>query len=255
MIPQSIDEIGFLGEIFSSFQGEGPLIGRRQVFVRTAGCNLSCSYCDSPKFRRDVAFCGVEDPSVPGLFRQANNPVTLAWTMEQVFSLWTKGTHSVSITGGEPLCQPEFAESLAMSCASEGRPVYFETNGFSKNRFSKLIPWIDFAAVDIKLPSSRATSKKKQGSLIENELACIEEASEKGVATIAKIVILDSTLKVEIERICPRLEGLNVAVVLQPASGMQMPGPEKLTNLFETASEHLGDVVVIPQAHKMMGVL
>ena len=255
MIPQSIDEIGFLGEIFSSFQGEGPLIGRRQIFVRTAGCNLSCSYCDSPVFRRDVAFCGVEDPMVPGLFRQADNPVTPAWTMEQISALWTKGTHSVSITGGEPLCQPQFAQALANCCAAEGRPVYFETNGFSKNRFSKLIRWIDFAAVDIKLPSSRATSKGRQGRLIENELACIEEASKRGVVTIAKMVILDSTSKEEIERICPRLEGMDVAVVLQPASGTERPGPEKLKNLFEAASERLGYVVVIPQAHKMMGVL
>ena len=114
---------------------------------------------------------------------------------------------------------------------------------------------VAFAAVDIKLPSSRASSKSKQVRLIENELACIEGASKKGIVTIAKIVILDSTLKEEIERICPRLEGLDAAVVLQPASGMQMPGPEKLMDLFEAASEHLGDVVVIPQAHKMMGVL
>jgi len=255
LIPQSIDEIGFLGEIFSSFQGEGPLIGRRQVFVRTAGCNLSCSYCDSPGFSREVPFCGVEDPSVPALFRQADNPVTPTWTMERVSALWTKGTHSVSITGGEPLCQPQFARALAESCAAEGRPVYFETNGFSKKRFSKLIRWIDFAAVDIKLPSSRATSKGRQGRLIEDELACIEEASKRGVVTIAKMVVLESTSKEEIARICPRLEGLDVLVVLQPASGLDRPGPEKLMDLFEAASEDLGEVVVIPQAHKMMGVL
>jgi hypothetical protein len=43
--------------------------------------------------------------------------------------------------------------------------------------------------------------------------------------------------------------------VLQPASGTQKPDPEKLMLLHEAASEHLGKVVVIPQAHKMMGVL
>jgi 7-carboxy-7-deazaguanine synthase len=255
LIPQSIDDIGFLGEIFSSFQGEGPLIGKRQVFVRTTGCNLSCSYCDSPKFRRKVRFCEVEDPLVPGLFRQAENPVTSSWTMEQILALWAIGTHSVSITGGEPLCQPWFVEALAMGCAAENLPVYFETNGFSRSRFSRLIDWIDFAAVDIKLPSHRACSPGKWDRFVENELACIEGASRAGVITIAKVVILDSTSAEEIESLCPRLEGLEITLVLQPASGSQKPDQEKLIHLHEAASEHLGEVVVIPQAHKMMGVL
>jgi 7-carboxy-7-deazaguanine synthase len=254
LTPQSIDEIGFLAEIFSSFQGEGPLIGRRQVFVRTAGCNLSCSYCDTPRFRRDVKFCGVEDP-VSGLFRQAKNPVNLSWVMEQILALWAVGTHSVSITGGEPLCQPWFVEALAMSCVAEGLPVYFETNGFSRNRFSSLIDWIDFAAVDIKLPSHRACPTGRLSHLVENEIACIEDASGAGVVTIAKAVILDSTSMEEIESLCPRLEGLDVTLVLQPASGIQRPEAKKLMLLHEAASEHLSEVVVIPQAHKMMGVL
>jgi 7-carboxy-7-deazaguanine synthase len=254
LTPQSIDEIGFLGEIFSSFQGEGPLIGRRQVFVRTAGCNLSCSYCDTPRFRREVKFCGVEVPG-SGLFRQAENPVNLSWTMEQILALWTAGAHSVSITGGEPLCQSEFARALAMSCVAEGLPVYFETNGFSRNRFSRLIDWIDFAAVDIKLPSHKACPPGRLSRLVENEIACIEDASRAGVVTIAKAVILDSTSAEEIESLCPRLEGLEATLVLQPASGVQKPEAKKLMLFHEAASEHLGEVVVIPQAHKMMGVL
>jgi len=46
-----------------------------------------------------------------------------------------------------------------------------------------------------------------------------------------------------------------MTLVLQPASGRGKPGPEKLILLHQAASELLGDVVVIPQAHKMMGVL
>jgi len=195
------------------------------------------------------------DPSVPGHFRQAKNPVTSSWTMEEILALWTLGTHSVSITGGEPLCQPEFSEALAMGCAAEGLPVYFETNGFSQSRFSRLIDWIDFAAVDVKLPSHRACPPGEWSRLVENELACIEGASRAGVVTVAKAVILDSSSPEEIENLCPRLEGLDVTLVLQPASGRERPNPEKLMLLHEAASEHLGKVVVIPQAHKAMGVL
>lgn len=255
MTPLSIDDIGNLCEIFPSFQGEGPLIGKKQVFVRTAGCNLSCSYCDTPMSRRDLEFCRVMDPSVPSRFRQANNPVTSSWAMEEILALWTLGTHSVSMTGGEPLCQPEFSEALAMGCAAEGLPVYFETNGFSRNRFSRLIDWIDFAAIDIKLPSHEACPPGEWSRLVENELACIEGASRAGVITIVKTVILDSTSVEEVEILSPRLEGLDITLVLQPASGKGKPDPEKLMLLHKAASEHLGEVVVIPQAHKMMGVL
>ena len=34
-------------EIFTSINGEGPLVGQLAVFIRMKGCNLSCSYCDT----------------------------------------------------------------------------------------------------------------------------------------------------------------------------------------------------------------
>lgn len=190
-----------------------------------------------------------------GLRWRAENPVTVAWTMVEVRALWGRGTHSVSITGGEPLCQPEFVEVLARACAAEGMAVYLETNGFSRRRFSKMIPWIDYASIDIKLPSAGPSSRRGSTDLVENELACIEEASRRGVFTIAKVVVLASTSREEIERLSPRLAGVEATVVLQPAHGWGRPSPEKLTDLFEAASERLCNVVVIPQAHKTMGVL
>ena len=41
----------YLSEVFSSIQGEGLYVGDRHLFVRFAGCNLNCQYCDTPDSR------------------------------------------------------------------------------------------------------------------------------------------------------------------------------------------------------------
>ena len=38
-----------VSEVFASYQGEGIYMGQPQIFVRFAGCNLRCDYCDTPK--------------------------------------------------------------------------------------------------------------------------------------------------------------------------------------------------------------
>jgi organic radical activating enzyme len=135
--------------------------------------------------------------------------------------------------------------------------VYFETNGYSVSRFEEIVDGIDFAAIDLKLPSHRACPDSEWPELMENELACARMSSEKGVYTIVKIVILSGTRASEVEEACLRLRGIDAFVVLQPASGAQRPKSIDLVHLQEEASRYLDPekVAVIPQAHKLMGVL
>ena len=183
---------GNVGEIFSSIQGEGPLIGRRQIFVRTAGCSLACGYCDTLGFGKSVETCRIEHPPATGRFAIIPNPMSVNTVMDQIDRLRSPGLHSVSITGGEPLCQHEFVGALANECRSLGLRVYFETNGYSVSRFEEIVDAIDFAAIDLKLPSHRACPDSEWPDLIENELACtrmIMLAVPAQVAGVGRIVV------------------------------------------------------------------
>ena len=61
---------GYLSEIFCSVQGEGLYLGRRQLFVRTAGCSVSCYWCDTPASKTETKSCtvhGAEKRSLPAV--------------------------------------------------------------------------------------------------------------------------------------------------------------------------------------------
>jgi 7-carboxy-7-deazaguanine synthase len=247
-----MNEQGTVGEIFSSLQGEGPLLGRKQIFVRMSGCNLSCAYCDTPYFRDKTESCKVFMASGE---TNIQNPLTVEMVMEKIRGLIAPGLHSISITGGEPLCQPAFVKTLAKECTDSGLAVYLETNGFSAKRFAPLLPYLEFAAIDLKLPSHIACDKEQWKDLLQNELTCVRSASESGVYTIAKMVILPETADSEIESACQHLRNIDATLVLQPVTGKTKPDAERLIQLHEIASRYLSEVVVIPQIHKSLEIM
>ena len=98
-----------LVESFTSLQGESTHAGRICFFIRLAGCNLDCNYCDT---RYGRSFGAGEPASVDELVRRAQE----------------SGTKLVEITGGEPLATPETPE-LCRRLLERGFEVLMETNG------------------------------------------------------------------------------------------------------------------------------
>jgi 7-carboxy-7-deazaguanine synthase len=98
-----------IAEIFYSLQGEGRLEGVPSVFVRTAGCNLACRWCDTPYALR----------------RGDGAAMTPAEVMGQVVR-WPVARHCV-LTGGEPMLEPELPE-LAARLRRAGFHITIETN-------------------------------------------------------------------------------------------------------------------------------
>lgn len=94
-------------EIFYSLQGEARTVGRPTVFVRLTGCPLRCVYCDTA-----YAFSGGEMLSIDHIFAEI-----AAYQPEYV-----------TVTGGEPLAQPNCLPLLAALCDA-GYEVSLETGG------------------------------------------------------------------------------------------------------------------------------
>lgn len=121
-------------ELFKSIQGEGPDQGRACVFVRLAGCNLDCAWCDT-RYARE----GGEEMAVDEVFSQVER----------------LGGRKVCITGGEPLLQGGDLLSLLELLAGAHCEVEIETNGTIDFR-----PFQEYASIcmDAKCPSSGEAS-------------------------------------------------------------------------------------------------
>ena len=122
----------YVNQIFHSLQGETLLSGFPSLFIRLAGCNLNCRYCDTiyAKSRENSKLMNVDEIVVTA-------------------SLYTS-IHHVTITGGEPLMQQETFSLIKLLCDAFF-VVQVETNGsISIAEGDRRARYI----VDVKTPSS-----------------------------------------------------------------------------------------------------
>lgn len=116
-------------EIFYSLQGEAKTVGIPTVFVRLTGCPLRCYYCDTT-----YAFAG-------GLARELDDLVT---------EIQGYRCQYVTVTGGEPLAQPNCLKFLTVLC-DQGFLVSLETSGALD--ISEVDPRLSIV-MDLKTPAS-----------------------------------------------------------------------------------------------------
>lgn len=151
-----------ISELFASLQGESTYAGLPCVFIRLAGCNLRCSYCDSryaiEEKGRDTALADI-----------------LAFVAAYPGFL-------VEITGGEPLLQPHILP-LIESLLAQRRTVLVETNG---SLDIAPLPAAATVIMDIKCPGSGATS------LHPDNIGTVKtRASQRAGSTEIKFVLTD----------------------------------------------------------------
>lgn len=127
-------------EIFYSLQGEAFTSGRPTVFVRLTGCPLRCGYCDS-----EYAFHGGEVKEISAIMAQVAN----------------YQPRYITVTGGEPLAQPNCIPLLAELCDA-GYSVSLETSGALD--ISKVDERVS-VVLDLKTPGSGESHRNLYGNI------------------------------------------------------------------------------------------
>lgn len=241
---------GYLSEIFVSFQGEGLHAGRRQLFVRMAGCNLRCRYCDTPDSLERVPGFRL---FANGTARVEPNPVDVDRLDSHLRDvLVDRGpVDGTALTGGEPLLQADFLARLLCCGASLPRPRLLETNGILPDRLVVVLPHVDVISMDIKIPSNSGEPPSWDAHERFLRLA-------RGKVYV-KVLADNGTTGGDVER-AARLVAQNapetpffLQPITSPDGNLEMT-PGLLVTFFQTARRHLPDVRVLPQTHKMLGI-
>ena len=203
-----------INEIFYSIQGEGTNVGRPCIFIRTSGCNLNCSWCDT-KYHTE--------------FKEM--PISKIIKEVQKYNC-----NLVEITGGEPLVQEDI-EFLIAKLQLFNYEISVETNG------TQSIAEIDDVIkviLDIKCPSSGNKWKREISSLDMEDLTMDDEI---------KFVVSDSRdISFAINFIETELNSFRGAILFSPVFGKLKP--EQLVGIVK----NLGDsrVRMQLQLHKLI---
>ena len=166
-----------VSEIFGpTIQGEGPSAGRHAVFLRLSGCNLACTWCDTPYTWDWTRFKKADEATMMSI-RDVRNDLATRW-----------GPNSLLvITGGEPLLQMVGISDLFDQLPAPVQ-VEIETNGTLYPPAGWNMPWLRFN-ISPKLASSgedhkmsRALNQMWRGSKINHifkfVVTCAEDFEE-----------------------------------------------------------------------------
>ena len=189
-----------LVEIFESLQGEGRNMGRPCVFIRFAGCNLKCPWCDTDARKRFSASLD-----------------------ELLTELAQYKAKSVILTGGEPTIQKEMPELVA-ALKKNGYWIGVETNGTSA---ADWLGFVDYVACSPKRGAELALTAADEVRVVaENEAtaAFCREVRGKIAATDYYVSPCDHDGKVDFataKSVLSQLDGWSLSVQLHKLLGFR----------------------------------
>ncbi len=222
-------------EIFQSVQGEGKYCGVKQVFVRFFECHMHCAWCDTPESIGDTTRNYQE------------------WDLDRLFSrierLW-ENSHSVSLTGGEPLLQKDFLSVLLPLLKKTKKLSYLESSGVLYQALAEIIDGVDIISMDMKLPSS---TKCREYWKEHREFLKLAKAKD----VFIKAVVTHDTLKADVEQMVELISRVDprLLLILQPNTyDLNKETIQKCLDFQDYCLSHLVNTRVMPQTHKFINV-
>lgn len=239
-------------EIFSSIQGEGPYIGCKQIFIRFCACNLHCKYCDTDFYPIDI-----DDKNTFFEF----SPNELINYLEENFDI--ESTHSISLTGGEPLIWVDFLKEFIPEFRKKySIKFYLETNGTIDDNAKIILPLIDILSSDIKIPSCAGIDNSfmlhDKFYFTVAQSACYDEKpfNRLNNNSFAKVVFDNKINDDEINKTINLAKKYSFEIILQPRMIGNKPSinSDKMMKVFEKFVKEYKYTRLIPQMHKFINV-
>lgn len=232
-----------------SIQGEGLLIGTRQIFIRFQGCNQKCLYCDTPRSRGLSSVCKIYNKASERDNFDCIDPhldiSELSHIIKKFSSPW------ISFTGGEPLLWSTYIAEFIKQ--NQGKYKYMlESNGTLYDELDECLPYLDLISMDFKLESSSGIN------CLDAHKKFIEKAIK--IPTYIKAVISSKTNSAEIKTMLDIITSHNkdIPLILQPVTArndVQAIAIDKVMIFQEQCLEKLSDVRVIPQIHPFLDII
>ena len=231
-----------LFEIFTSVEGEGILYGTKTMFVRLAGCPFTCFYCDT----------------LDALPMDSGNEYTIEEACNLIDKNLEKNTYKVNFTGGEPLVQSEGVLEMAKYVNSKNIPTYLESSCYDSEKFSKVIPFIDYIKIEFKTPEAKFVDENHYAKLIKNALDCLKISIDSKKINYIKIVVSEKTelsdFKELLDKIFSIISKNDLAgFIIQPTYGIAEPSLEKLLKFYDLVFPFYNEIRIVPQLHKFIG--
>lgn len=206
-------------------------MGERHLFIRFAGCDVGCVYCDE---RAELG--------------RSMSPAGVLGEVERLER--SQGPHTfVSLTGGEPLLQTPFLTRMLPEFRSRNLRILLETNGVRWKELEGLVGFCDAISMDLKL-----ASVGHHKDFLEEHRKFLTIA--RGNAPSVKIIVSKELDPDEFERHVRMIAETapDAPVFIQPVWQERMAITELLAKLVSSAQGRLRDVRLGIQLHKMLNI-